>query len=110
MRMEHYFTAEIFVFLAFITRMSPARLGNCLQGDSISIIPLLLLQTTRVASWIRRPPLTLQPVVETGRMVSAIFAAGGVACFINSPAGHSFVLFAIRKSSRLKEDQYGFLQ
>ena len=44
--------------------------------------PLLLLQTTRVAIWIRRPPLTPQPVVETGRMVSAIFATGAVACFI----------------------------
>jgi Dolichyl-phosphate-mannose-protein mannosyltransferase len=43
--------------------------------------PLLLLQTTRVTSWIRRPSLTPQPVTETGRMVSAVFAAGAVACF-----------------------------
>ena len=42
--------------------------------------PLLLLQTTRVTSWITRPPPMPQPVVETGRMVSAMFAAGAVAC------------------------------
>jgi hypothetical protein len=44
--------------------------------------PLLLLQTTRVASWISHRPLTPQSVTETGRMVSAIFTAAAVACFV----------------------------
>ena len=44
--------------------------------------PLLLLQTTRLASWVSHSPLTPQQVTEIGRMVSAIFAAGAVACFV----------------------------
>jgi Dolichyl-phosphate-mannose-protein mannosyltransferase len=43
--------------------------------------PLLLLQATWLTSWITRSPQMPQPVVETGRTVSAIFAAGAVACF-----------------------------
>ncbi len=42
--------------------------------------PLLLLQASRVIGGIRQTPQTPQPVTETGRMASAIFAAGAVAC------------------------------
>jgi hypothetical protein len=44
--------------------------------------PLLLLQTTRLANWIIRTPLTPQPVTEVGRMISAGFTAAAVACFV----------------------------
>ena len=44
--------------------------------------PLLLLQATRIAIGISHPPMTPQPVTETGRIVSAIFAAGAVTCFV----------------------------
>jgi hypothetical protein len=69
-------------FPCFYHPDEPGKARQLIAGRFNFNHPLLLLQTTRVASWISHSPLTPQPVTETGRMVSAIFAAGAVACFV----------------------------
>ena len=69
-------------FPCFYHPDEPAKAQQLIKGRFNFHHPLLLLQATRVATWISHPRLTPQPVTETGRMVSAIFAAGAVACFV----------------------------
>jgi hypothetical protein len=63
-------------FPCFYHPDEPGKARQLITGRFNFNHPLLLLQTTRAASWISHPRLTPQPVTETGRMVSAIFAAG----------------------------------
>jgi Dolichyl-phosphate-mannose-protein mannosyltransferase len=69
-------------FPCFYHPDEPVKAQQLIKGRFNFHHPLLLLQATRVATWISHPRLTPQPVTETGRMVSAIFAAGAVACFV----------------------------
>ncbi len=68
-------------FPCFYHPDEPGKARQLITGRFNFNHPLLLLQTTRVTSWIRRPSLTPQTVTETGRMVSAVFTAGAIACF-----------------------------
>jgi hypothetical protein len=69
-------------FPCFYHPDEPGKARQVITGQFNFNHPLLLLETTRIASRVNHRPLTPQSVTETGRMVSAIFAAGAVACFV----------------------------
>ena len=56
----------------------PGKVGQIIKGSRNFHHPLLLLSTTEYASRLGFVPRTPQPIVQTGRWVSAAFAAGSV--------------------------------
>jgi len=54
----------------------PGKVRQVISGDWNLHHPMLLLQTTKLFVETTGVPRTEQPVVEAGRMVSAIFCAG----------------------------------
>ena len=56
----------------------PGKVGQIIKGSRNFHHPLLLLSTTEYASRLGFIPRTPQPIVQTGRWVSAVFAAGSV--------------------------------
>lgn len=69
-------------FPSFYHPDEPGKARQIITGDFNFNHPMLLLQTTRMIAAIQGIPLTPQPVTEAGRLASAIFAAGAVACLM----------------------------
>jgi len=69
-------------FPCFYHPDEPSKAAQIIKNEYNFNHPLLLLQTTRLISWVRQSPRTRQPVAQDGRTASALFAAGAVACFV----------------------------
>ena len=69
-------------FPSFYHPDEPSKAGQVIKNEFNFNHPMLLLQTTRLISWIRDSPRTQQPVTRDGRTASALFAAGAVACLV----------------------------
>ena len=69
-------------FPSFYHPDEPSKAGQVIDHEFNFNHPMLLLQTTRLISWVRNSPQTQQPVTEDGRTASALFAAGAVACLV----------------------------
>lgn len=69
-------------FPSFYHPDEPSKARQVIEGDFNFNHPLLLLQTTRVLAIFTRAPATQQAMTETGRLASAFFAAGAMACAV----------------------------
>src|SRR6187399_2301158 len=69
-------------FPCFYHPDEPSKASQVIEDEYNFNHPLLLLQTTRLISWIRHSPQTQQPITQDGRTASALFAAGAVACLV----------------------------
>jgi len=69
-------------FPSFYHPDEPSKARQVIDGEYNFNHPMMLLQATRVIAWIRHTPETPQPITEAGRLASALFSAGAVACLV----------------------------